>query len=439
VAVNWLRNLASRRSVPVFPVLGVQGDKALRHLTLSPDIELVDSPRHASVLLVAGEIPADRFEPLRRVHDQLPYPFTTLWFRCEPWPHLENVTRIDDLDVLPAALVTAYHELMEGRRESSPRILLDKPPNPWEGAGDFGQGGEGMMGGVPYGRPMAMNMEDDIRDGLTLDSLTFRLGPFFFAFPPGMAAEITLQGDLVQTWKTQRAPYPQSLDPVFFAARKRLVPIAALELARARHHLYRLFHALHLAGLESASLSALRLANNLSTTSTLDGLRRYLSRSGFFRLAAIKGGELGPEQARRIGGPAARAAGLDEDLRSDDAGYRRLGFSPVCQASGDTRARWRQVLAEIDQSLQLARQAERDDVSTSEVDRIETPRGPWLEKRPEDASALLDEILPGQEWGDALATIASLDVAAVAEAPLDTQTTGESPITELSDDEGGPA
>mgnify|MGYP000135525023 FL=1 len=145
MAVNWLRNLASRRSVPVFPVLGVQGDKALRHLTLSPDIELVDSPRHASVLLVAGEIPADRFEPLRRVHDQLPYPFTTLWFRCEPWPHLENVTRIDDLDVLPAALVTAYHELMEGRRESSPRILLDKPPNPWEGAGDFGQGGEGMI------------------------------------------------------------------------------------------------------------------------------------------------------------------------------------------------------------------------------------------------------------------------------------------------------
>jgi len=188
-----------------------------------------------------------------------------------------------------------------------------------------------------------------------------------------------------------------------------------------------------------ASLGALRLAQNLSTTSTLDGLRRYLSRSGFFRLAAIKGGELGPEQARKIGGPAARAAGLDEDLRSDDAGYRRLGFSPVCQTGGDTRARWRQVLAEIDQSLQLARQAEWDDVSTSEVDRIETPRGPWAEQRPEDASALFNEVLPGQEWGDALATIASLDVAAVAEASLDTQTTGESRIMELSDDEGGPA
>ena len=261
MAVNWLHKLASRGSVPVFPVLGKQGDGALRHLALSPQIELVDSPRHASVLLVAGEIPADRFEPLRRVHDQLPYPFTTLWFRSEPWPHLERVARIDDLDDLPGALVTAHRELMEGRRGSAHRLLPDKPPNPWEGKGDFGQGGEGMMGGVPYGRPMAMNMEDDIRDGLTLDSLTFRLGPFFFAFPPGMAAEITLQGDLVQTWKTQLAPYPQPLDEVFFDARERPVPIAEVELARVRHHLHRLFHALHLAGLEGVSLRALRLAH----------------------------------------------------------------------------------------------------------------------------------------------------------------------------------
>ena len=426
MAVNWLRTLASRRSVPVFPVLGMQGDELLQQLVLSPDIELVDSPRHASVLLVAGEIPADRFEFARRVHDQLPSPFTTLWFRGEPWSHLENATRIDDLDILPTALVTAYSELMEGRRESSPRILPDKPPNPWEGEGDFGQGGEGMMGGVPYGRPMAMNMENDIRDGLTLDSLTFRLGPFFFAFPPGMSAEITLQGDLVQTWQTQLVPYPQSLDPVFFTARERPVPIAEIELARARHHLHRLYRGLHLAGLEGASLSALRLAQNLSTTSTLDGLRRYLSRSGFFRLAAIKGGELGPEQARRIGGPAARAAGLDEDLRSGDAGYRRLGFSPVCQTGGDTCARWWQVLAEIDQSLHLARQAERDDVTTSELGRIETPRGPWCAKRPEDASALFDELLPGLEWGDALATVASLDVAGLADQPVGTRPSGES-------------
>ena len=85
MAVNWLRKLASHKRAPVFPVLGKQGDKALRYLALSPEIELVDSPRHASVLLIAGEVPADRLEPLRRVHDQLPDPFTTLWFRNETW------------------------------------------------------------------------------------------------------------------------------------------------------------------------------------------------------------------------------------------------------------------------------------------------------------------------------------------------------------------
>ena len=425
MAVSWLRKLASRTRVPVFPVLGKQGDRALRYLALSPEIELVDSPRHASVLLIAGEIPADRFEPLRRVHDQLPYPFTTLWFRSEPWPHLENVPSVEKLDELPGALITAHRELMAGQRDSAPRILTDKPPNPWEGEGDFGQGGEGMMGGVPYGRPMAMNMQDDIRDGLTLDSLTFRLGPFFTAFPPGMVAEITLQGDLVQTWNTQLAPYPQSLDPVFIIARERPVPIAELELARARHHLHRLFHALHLAGLESASLEVLRLAQNLSTSSSLGGLRRHLVRVGFFSLSSMEGGVLNHEQARKIGGPAARAAGLANDLRSHDTGYRRLGFSPVCQTEGNTYARWWQVLEEIDQSLHLARLAECDDVHTSEVNHIETPRGPWSEQGPEDASSLLDEVLPDLEWGEALATVASLDVAAVVDEEGGTQTPDE--------------
>ncbi len=163
MAVNWLHKLASRGSVPVFPVLGKQGDGVLRHLALSPQIELVDSPRHASVLLIAGEVPADRLEPLRRVHDQLPDPFTKLWFRNEPWPHLENVDRIDDLTDLPAALIKAHRELMTGQRDSGCRILSDRPPNPWKGEGDFGQGGEGMMGGVPYGRPMAKQFGSPLR------------------------------------------------------------------------------------------------------------------------------------------------------------------------------------------------------------------------------------------------------------------------------------
>nr|WP_297461705.1 hypothetical protein [uncultured Halomonas sp.] len=421
MAVSWLGRLAARAPVPVFPALGVSGDAVLRHLALTPGIEWVDSPRHASVLLVAGGVPIDQHEALRRVHDQLPAPFASVWFRTEPFEELLSATRVDGLDDLPGALCAVYRELMQGRRGSSPRLLPDEPPNPWEGRGDFGQGGEGMMGGVPYGRPMAMNMHDDIRDGLTLDSLTFTLGPFLPALPPGMSAQVTLQGDLVQSWTTQSAPHPLGLEAVFFAARQQPVPIAELELARARHHLRHMYHGLRLAGLESAGLHALRLANTLTVDSRIDGLRRMLMRCGFFGLAMTASGALDAERARRIGGPAARAAGIDDDLRSEDAHYRRLGFSTVCQREGDTRARWWQLLAEIDQSLVLARRAVREDIHTQATD-VETPRGRWDEQRPEDASYLLDGLLPGLEWGEALAAIASLELAAVSEWPLDAWT-----------------
>ncbi|BBI65518.1 hypothetical protein HSBAA_PA_1210 (plasmid) [Vreelandella sulfidaeris] len=205
-----------------------------------------------------------------------------------------------------------------------------------EGEGDFGQGGEGMMGGVPYGRPMAMNMQEDISDGLTLDSLTFRLGPFFMAFPPGMAAEVTLQGIWFSHGKRSWSRI-RNASTRCFQRSEAPVPIAEIELARARHHLQRLYHALHLAGLEALSLSSLRLAHGLSTSSTLDGLRRRLVRSGFFHLAAVGGGVLNTEQARQFGGPAARAAGLADDLRSHDAGYRRLGFSPYARTEEESR------------------------------------------------------------------------------------------------------
>lgn len=420
--------MAAHAPVPVFTALGMHGEAVLRRLALTPVIELVDSPRHASVLLVAGGVPPDLHEALRRVHDQLPQPCATLWFRSEPLAGLENATQLDDLDTLPEALFAAHRDLMLSHRGSSPRLLPDEPPNPWQGLGDFGQGGEGMMGGTPYGRPMAMNMHDDIRDGLTLDSLTFRLGPFFSALPAGMQAEITLQGDLIQTWTTQLAPYPVGLDAVFFAALQRPVPIAELELARARYHLHRLFHGLRLAGLERIGLQALRLANTLTPDSKIDGLRLGLVRCGFFGLSLSGRGRLNEEQARGVGGFAARATGLDDDLRSEDANYRRLGFTPVYQTDGDTRSRWRQALAEIEQSLALAKQAAAQDLHTNMTGSVETPRGPWIDRRPEDASRLLDDLLPGLEWGEALAAVASLDLAAASEWPLDARASeSESP------------
>ena len=72
-----------------------------------------------------------------------------------------------------------------GRRRlaSSPDALPDLDPAPWRGVGPFGQGGTGMTGGVPYGRPLAGRADD--RDGLKLDQLLVRVGPFLPPFPPG--------------------------------------------------------------------------------------------------------------------------------------------------------------------------------------------------------------------------------------------------------------
>src|SRR3546814_14127208 len=61
---------------------------------------------------------------------------------------------------------------------------------------DLGQGGTGMTGGVPYGRPLPGWAED--RDGLKLDQLQLRLGPAYPGLPPGLVLDLHMQGDILQ-------------------------------------------------------------------------------------------------------------------------------------------------------------------------------------------------------------------------------------------------
>ncbi|MFD2191958.1 hypothetical protein [Pistricoccus aurantiacus] len=429
MAINWLSRLAARGPAAVFPALGMRGEEAFYRLALDPRIKLVDSPRHASLLLVAGGVPPEMQESLRRIHDQLPAPFATLWYQSEPLLELQqaDVARVDSLEALPDALVDAHRKTLCGELGASPRLLTDEPPNPWKGLGDDGHGGEGMMGGVPYGRPMAMPPTDDMRDGLALDILTFRLGPFFPLWPAGLEAEVTLQGDIVQQFAVQSPPFPRPLAPAFFEVRERDVPIARLELERARYHLRALYHALHLAGLEDLALDALRLAEGCESAKIsalekrFEALMGRLRRRGFFALHLPERGVLDEEQAETLGGFAARATGIAQDTRLDDEAYRRLDFSVITQQEGDTRARWRQRLAEIAQSLRLAELAQKDNVVTANREAVETPRGAWGDKLPGDTSALLKDLLPGLEWGEALATVASLDLTAVSQWPDEAQ------------------
>jgi len=208
-----LRRWAAAAPVPVHAVAGAHGLAAVEDQAADPAVRLCDSPRHANVLLIRGAVrDADR-EHLRRLHDQMPHPRATLWWGAAPAyehaPGRDDLLRVGADDSPVPALVEAWGALMTGTRDSEPDLQPDRPPNEWRGKGDYGQGGEGMMGGVPYGRPMAMT-DDDLRDGLALDAYTTEVGPFLPALPPGLLLSVTLQGDVLQSAEVVRPPYPQA-------------------------------------------------------------------------------------------------------------------------------------------------------------------------------------------------------------------------------------
>ncbi len=415
MAVGLLRRLASARPVPVFLILGMQAGPVRETLALDARVEVVESPRHASVLLIAGGVSPDQQGSLRRLHDQLPRPSASLWFRCEPFVELGQATRIDELEALPHAIVELHRALVYGHQPAAPVLMPDQPPHPWEGRGMHGQGGDGMMGGMPYGRPMAMAMMEDLRDGLKLDSLSFTLGPFYSALPPGLQLNLTMQGDLVQMAMIESSTYPMHIPRRFFEALARPVPIAELEMARARHHLHRLAQVLRLAGLGSLARRTLVDATRIQPGLALPDLHRRITRSGLLLAINPALGRLETGQAYSLGGPAYRATSASEDARSSDPGYLRLGFQPITGEGGDVRARLFQWVAEIEQSLALSAAAHEQGLHTATQDQVETPRGAMTDRhRPTDCSHLLKDLLPGLEWSQALLLIASLDLAAVS-------------------------
>ena len=422
-----VRRAALGAPARVFVVEGEGAPAALRYLALCGDVELVESPRSATVLLVAGTLPNVLDEPVARVHDRMPHPRATV-----RWPHgAEDVS----VDSMAHALSRVQTELVSGARPTEPDQLPNEDPAPWRGVGPFGQGGAGMTGGVPYGRPMAGRAPD--RDGLELDQLPVRVGPWFTPLPSGLVLDVRLQGDVVQEltvpgnafakpWSAPSPPAP--------------VPIAELERARASHHLCWLAHVLRVHGLAAIGRRSLALAREVERGDAADTrvlelaslLERMLSRHGTLGWATRHVGALSDEQVRgkRLG-PVTRACGIAEDARVDDPAYRALGFEPVVQASsngaGDARARWRQRIGEVRQSVDLARRAGERRAGEGGA-AVEGFRGRIGDDGRAPSAALLD-VLPGiargQDWGDAVTTIVSLDIdvgeAAYGAQPLTPQ------------------
>lgn len=210
MAVRLLTRMAAAADVPVFAALGEGVRSAVDDLFLLPGVCRVHTPRAAAVLLVAGELRPQDDHALRRVHDQLPHPRATVWWRSTPPGSLAsmNAQRIEasDAQELVRVLRALQSRLLRDPGDTEPDWQPDEPPAAWRGQGEHGQGGEGMMGGVPYGRPMAMTAED-LRDGLQLDAFRLRLGPFAPMLPPGMELELTLQGDVIQQAKLRQPAF----------------------------------------------------------------------------------------------------------------------------------------------------------------------------------------------------------------------------------------
>ena len=202
MAMSWLDRLAAGAPVTVFAAVGRDAIERVEDLSLDSRITWVASPRHADVLLVAGNSRKQDGQALRAVHDQIPVPRKTLWWGSQPFDELTSPT------VLPLAgeALPLVLQLRTSHSRGEPDLLPDEPPNPWQGVGPNGQGGKGMMGGNPYGRPMAMTDEDG-RDGLQLDQTTVQIGPYLQTWPCGLVLEVVLQGDVVQRARVVRASY----------------------------------------------------------------------------------------------------------------------------------------------------------------------------------------------------------------------------------------
>lgn len=415
-----LAGIAGRARVPVFAVGGAGARDDLANLRLRTEISMLDTPRPANILLVAGSFTDAGIAALRRVHDQMSPPRLTVHWGPTTLEGLpaEHVVS-GNVDGLVDAIVDLHRALLHGTLPSEAPLLPDIDPAEWRNVGPYGQGGKGMTGGVPYGRPMAERGPD--RDGIQLDRLPVTLGPWLPALPAGLTLRVTFQGDIIQEASVGPAAVTAAIASPFKEALRRPVPLADLELARARHHLIWLAEALRLVGLGALGLRALRLAARLTPqdNDAVDALARAIRKSGAFAWSLGSAGRLDPSSTEGLG-PVARASGLPDDARLEDPTYRSLGFTPITFADGDPRARWRQRLAEITQSLDLAMQA--PDRTAFGDGVVEGPHGRLEQGAPTPSSRLLEllpALLTGLEWGDAVTCLASIDMdpAEAAAAP----------------------
>ncbi len=364
-------------------------------------------------MVVAGSFTPDAATSIGHVHDQMAGPRVTIgWQHPEPAvvPVHHNVD--GGPDVLAEAIQRAFREVLEGEIPPETPLLPDVDPVEWRGVGPYGHGGTGMTGGTPYGRPLALRAP--ARDRLELDQLPVTVGPWFSAFPPGLAIRVSLQGDVAQTIEVDRtalvAPGPPD---VFARALREPISIRDLETARARRHLQWAAEAFALSGVERLARRADRLAASVGPGDSravhrlLRSARRSLVRSMTYRHVGVL-----PDDLDLAGlGPVERASGTPKDRRSEEPAYRDIGFAPIAGTGGDAWERLSQRIAEAAQALDLAAAA--GDRTAFGDGVVEAPDGLHHLDGPRPADRLvemLETVLEGMEWGDLVSVLHSFDI-----------------------------
>jgi len=408
-----LAHLAQSSDVPVFVVAGGGHRSALHRLRTTNGICFVASPRHASVLLVVGNLTEAAKRSVTQVHDQMAGPRLTIGW-AHPTPTAVPLAANIDGDSADAAatLKQMFRELMTGAISPEAPLLPNVDAVEWRGVGPYGHGGAGMTGGTPYGRPLALRAPDP--DGLELDQLPVTIGPWFSGFPAGLALRVSLQGDVAQKVEVVAddfvSPGP---DGIFTRSMHEPTSIRELEMARAEHHLRWMADALMIAGVDKLAIRADRLAAGIGPgdVQAVESLTSAARRS-LVRIMNLGGVGVLPADIDLTGlGPVARAAGMDEDRRMAELAYCDLEFEPVVQHAGDAWTRFVQRAAEAGQAVDLAGRAG-DRVAFGDGE-TEAPDGLLRIGEPGPAHTLLsmlETVLAGREWGDLVAIVQSLDI-----------------------------
>ncbi len=408
-----LAHLAKTGDVPVFVVVGGGYRSAVHRLRLVEGISIVASPRHASVLLIAGALTNDATGTVSHVHDQMAGPRVTVaWGHPEPSVIPVQTTVNGDVTEVATTIRRLFHDVLSGAVAPEQPLLPDVDAVEWRGVGPYGHGGAGMTGGTPYGRPLALRAP--ARDNLELDQLPVTVGPWFTGFPPGLALRISLQGDVAQAVEVAPTNLMQAgPSGLFTRALSEPTPIRDLEMARARHHIEWMADTLEIAGVDRLAVRADRIAGMISP-GEVDPVERLVKavRRSLLRLMTLRNVGVLPGEIDLAGlGPVIRATGVADDRRREEQAYRDLGFEPVTHSGGDAWARFSQRAAEAVQALDLAGRA--GDTRAFGNGEVEAPDGLHRMGEPDPANRLvsiLETVLIGSEWGDLVTTIQSLDI-----------------------------